>query len=483
MIVKNEEANLGACLESAADLVDEIIIVDTGSTDQTKAIAERFGAHVFDFPWVDSFAAARNESLNHATGDWIFWLDADDRLDEQNRQKLRVLFAELRQKGVRPLEERGSDPFFNVAYNMKCLCLPDPVGKTATMVDHVRLFRNHPKIRWQFRVHEQILPAVREMGGEVRWSDVVIHHAGYQDPALRRRKLERDLRLLQLEDADTPDHPFTLFNLGSVFMELGRHAAALPLLQRSLQRSHPSDSIVRKLYALLVQCHRQLGQGSEALAACQAGRGHYPDDAELLFQEALVRREQKDFAGAEACFLRLLEHREGAHFASIDTGLRGYKARHNLAVIYHEQGRWPEAEAQWRAALAEQPGFGPAWLGLGELHLAQKRWPEVDEVCGHLANGLQMEMEAAVLRARGHLGRQHFAAARALLEETIAQRPDDLLPRIVLSHAMLQEGKDWHGAEQALHDVLRLDPDNIEAQRNLSLLRCLPNDDSFQTIS
>jgi len=88
MIVKNEEAHLEPCLRSVSDLVDEIIIADTGSTDRTKQIAARYGAKVVDFVWQDSFAAARNESLKHATGDWIFWLDADEQLDDANRQRL-----------------------------------------------------------------------------------------------------------------------------------------------------------------------------------------------------------------------------------------------------------------------------------------------------------------------------------------------------------------------------------------------------------
>src|SRR6516164_2873056 len=95
MIVKDEAANLPACLGSVADLVDEMIVVDTGSTDDTKTVAERLGANVYDFDWVDHFAAARNESIRHATGDWVFWLDGDERLDDDNRGKLRALFERL----------------------------------------------------------------------------------------------------------------------------------------------------------------------------------------------------------------------------------------------------------------------------------------------------------------------------------------------------------------------------------------------------
>ncbi len=456
-ILKNEEANLSGCLGSAADLFDELIVVDTGSTDATKAVAVRFGAKVYDFPWVDSFAAARNESLRHATGDWIFWLDADDRLDDDNRQKLRALFAELKDE--------------NIAYAMKCLCLPDPVTNTATVVDHIRLFRNHPEIRWKYRVHEQILPSIRQLGGDVRWTEVVIQHVGYQDPALRQRKLERDVRLLRLEDHEHPDDPFTLFNLGSVYLELQRPAEALPLLQRSLDRSHPTDSIVRKLYVLIIQCQRQLGQPAAALAACQDGRAVYPDDGELLFQEGLVRRELGDGRGAEACLLRLLETRDTPHFASVDVGLHGHKARHNLAVLYREQGRVAEAEAQWRAALADQPEFLPAWLGLGDLYLGQHRWTELGQVGTRLAANPQTTVEADVLRARGHLARREFTQAQQLLRATVARAPQAVWPRVVLSHTLLQEGKNWLAAEQALRDILALDPDNAEAHHNLQVLR------------
>jgi glycosyltransferase involved in cell wall biosynthesis/predicted O-methyltransferase YrrM len=359
LIVKNEEANLPDCLDSAAGLVDEIIVVDTGSTDCTKEIARYRGAKVFDFPWIDSFAQARNESLKHASGEWIFWLDADDRLDAVNRVRLKTLFDAL--------------PEGNVAFVMKCLCLPDPQSNSSTLVDHVRLFRNQSELRWEFRVHEQILPALRRAGHRVSWSDVVIRHTGYQDPELRQRKLQRDLRLLHLEDSERPNHPFTLFNLGSIAQELGRPHEAIPLLQRSLELSAPTDSITRKLYALLAQCHRHVGQPHQALQKCVQGRRLFPDDVELLFQEGVLLREMGQRSAARDRWSSLLQPRPAQHFASIDVGLVGYKTLHNLAVLELEEGNLVAAECHWRRALAEKPDFAPAVAGLHEVRLRQQQ--------------------------------------------------------------------------------------------------------------
>jgi GT2 family glycosyltransferase/tetratricopeptide (TPR) repeat protein len=456
MIVKNEAENLPHSLGSAADLFDDIVVVDTGSTDRTKEVATQLGARVFDFAWCDSFSAARNESIRHATGEYIFWLDGDDHLDEANRQKLRVLLEGLTEE--------------NVAYSMKCLCLPDARSHASTQVDHMRLFRNHPQIRWQYRVHEQILPAIRASGGEVRFADVIIHHSGYIDNALRQKKLERDLRLLRLEEAEHPADPFTLFNLGAITQELGRHVEAIPLLRQSLARSQPSDSIVRKLYALLSTCHRALNQRPEALQACTEGRQHYPDDIELLFQEGILRREEGDLERAAACFERLLSVQPPPHFASIDAGLQGYKGRHNLGLVYQLQGRLAEAEAQWQAALAEPLGFLPSLLELAALYLSQSRWLEFDQMLALLAADPEAALETEVLRARWHLARKEFGQARGILKATIAQHPRALWPHVILSHVRLQEGLDLVAAEEALRDVLAIESNHAEAKHNLSVL-------------
>jgi GT2 family glycosyltransferase/predicted Zn-dependent protease len=454
MIVRNEEGNLPDCLRGLDQLFDEIVVVDTGSTDGTKAVAESLGAKVFDFPWVDDFAAARNAALDRATGEWAFWLDADDRLDAENREKLKALFAAL--------------PDGNAAYVLKCRCVPHGPGGSAMVVDHVRLFRRDPAVRWEHRVHEQVLMPVRRAGHPVHFTDVRIDHVGYADPALRGRKLERDLRLLRLELAERPDDPFTLFNAGSVSNELGKPADAIPALRRSLELSHPSDSIVRKLYAMIAQCHRRLGQAPEALAACKEGRRHYPEDAELLFVEALARQETGDPDGAEGCLRRLIGGGEGEHFASVDAGLRGFKARYHLGALLSARGRGAEAEAQWRSALAEEPGYWPARLGLAELYLGAGDWGALGREVAEL--GAAMPVEAAVLTARSHLARKEFAAARWGLAEVIEAHPRELMPRVILTHVLLQEGQDWAAAERALRDVLALDPAHPEARKNLAVL-------------
>jgi tetratricopeptide (TPR) repeat protein/SAM-dependent methyltransferase len=457
MIAKNEEANLPPCLGSVADLVDEMIVVDTGSTDRTREVAAQLGARVVDFAWVDSFAAARNESLRHATSAWIFWLDGDEWLDADNRQRLRDLFAQL--------------PDANVGYVMKQQSTSDPVSGDKSIFAQVRLFRNDPRIRWHYRVHEQILPALEQSGATIAFTDIVIEHAGYEEPALYRRKQERNLQLLLREDAEHPNDPLTLFNLGLTHHCLGNPTEAMAYWQRSLERSPATLSLVRKLYALLTKGHLQLGRRDEALAACRIGLVHYPDDVELLSLEAGLLSERGELAGAEASLLRILEAPAAEYFAaSLDVGLRSYKTRYGLARLYRAQKRIAEAETQLQTALAERPDFALALLEHGNLLLDQSRWDELETVIGKLETTPQGAAGAAQLRAVRHSVRQELPAARQVLEEAVARWPKNLEFHVLLSRILLREGKDWVAVERALRNVLALDPYHTEARNNLTVL-------------
>ncbi len=456
MIVKNEEARLGACLESAADLFDEIVIVDTGSTDKTKEVASRFRVRLADFPWCDSFAAARNECLRFAKGRWIMWLDADDRIDRENHAKLRKLFEKLG-------DGMG-------AYAMRVRSVMDSAGSAFRLLDQVRLFKNHPSVRWDYRVHEQTLPAVNRAGGHVRWTDIVIDHVGYQDVSVRRGKLERNLKLLELDHAERPDDAFTLFNLGWTLMDLGRMQEALAHMEHSLETAASDASIVRKLYHLIAVARRQLGQKELAREKCREGLTRFSDDTELLLEEAMILLEGKNFAEAEPNLLQLVESTPAPYFGSSDEGVRGYRTRHILASNYLDHQRPSEAEVQWRMTNSDQPKFLPAWLALGEMYLKQERWEALKQLTTDLERVAGARFEATMLRTRGHYARREYRDAVNSLKGILPDFPDAVGPRVLLSHVLLQEAKDWEAAESALRDVLRVDPGNSEAKRNLEVL-------------
>jgi len=455
MIARNEEANVAACLEPLVGLVEEIVLVDTGSTDQTKETARRLGAEVFDFPWSDDFAASRNESINRARCSWIFWMDADDRIDETNRSRLQKLFESLANE--------------KTAYKMLCVGSPDPDGGAGSVTDHIRLFPNHAEVRWQYRVHEQILPALKRLEIPVRPTNVIIQHTGYLDPHLKARKSERNLRLLEREYADNPNDPHTLFYLGQTYLMMGAPLRALPYLRRCMEFMDPRNPIAPHIMIFLAQTLFQTGEIVQAFSICQVGRGHFPDNPDLLFLDGVIRQARNDGSGAEMCWNYLLEGEAVHRFSSIDPSMYD-KVRHKLALGYLKQGRLDEAEGQWRAVLATRPNFTPAWLGLTDICMARCR-PALGEALLESAravpgNGLNVALiQAQLLEKQGKV-----PEAKKLLQQICAEFGRALPPRIALSRLLLAEGRDWAAAEHALRNVLEIDPNNKEAQYNLALL-------------
>jgi glycosyltransferase involved in cell wall biosynthesis/tetratricopeptide (TPR) repeat protein len=348
MIVRNEEKNLGSALASVAGLFDEIVVVDTGSTDRTPEIAREFGARLSDFVWVDDFAAARNAALARAKGNYAFWLDADDVMDQPQRERLQELLA-------------GLNRHEQAAYVIRCSCDPDHNGNGGqTVVDHIRLFPLREDIRWTYRVHEQILPALRRTNIPVRWTDITVRHTGYTDPELRERKLQRDSKILMEELAERPDDPFVSFNLGSIAVERHDWRRALGHLRQSLSRSAPTDSITRKLFALIARCHQVLGDLNGALAVCSEGLSLDPNDAELLFRKAVVHRSAGQPAEAESCWRKILTLKRPEQFCSVDQGIYGHLTLRNLAVLAEQRGDRAGASGLWRSVLEESPGDSEA---------------------------------------------------------------------------------------------------------------------------
>jgi tetratricopeptide (TPR) repeat protein len=455
LITRNEESQLRLCLEPVRDLVDEIIVVDTGSTDHTRQVAADLGARVSEFTWCDDFAAARNETLERATGDWVFWLDADDRIDGENRQRLQNLLASL------TLDDR--------AYMMACISLPQYPVDPAIVLPHCRLFRRHPAIRWSRRVHEQILPAVERQGHAITATDIQIKHVGYRDPALVRRKANRDLRLLRLEYATNPTDPVTLMNLGLTHMRIGQHTEALTHLLSSLKHASGRGDWQRRLYAMIGDCLTRLGRREEAVALLADGLIRFPEDPGLATRRATLLSQMGDLGGAERCLLQLLRSpSNGALLPGEQAMLDRRDARLLLGMIYRDQGRLRDAERVFQELLAVTPDFVQAWVGLGYAYLSLAQLGQVEHVARQLEKCPCGGPYAAVMRAEGCMARGELAAARELLDQAIAGAPQMIWPRLVLSDWLIRSGAAPAACAAALRDVLRLDPGNALAAANLA---------------
>lgn len=180
MIAKDEERNLARCLTSACGVADEIILVDTGSTDQTMEIARRFGAEVHQLPWPGDFSIARNAALELAKGDWIISLDCDEAFTPAWRTELPRFLARARAD----------------AYSLPMLNL-DEVGRPASRFDAIRFWRNGRGYRFEGPIHEQVSPSVAARGGTFDEMNLELWHYGYtHEESLRKNRRDRNLSLL-----------------------------------------------------------------------------------------------------------------------------------------------------------------------------------------------------------------------------------------------------------------------------------------------
>jgi glycosyltransferase involved in cell wall biosynthesis len=366
MIVRDEAARLRACLESIRPHVDEMVVVDTGSKDRTREVAVECGARVFEMPWPDDFAAARNESLRHARGQWIFWMDADDVISSECGRQLRELIARHPQR--------------DAAYQVQVRIPPGPGEFSEGLVDHVKLFPNRPELRFEHRIHEQILPSLRQAGIEVHPSELFVTHRNYDRSAAgQAKKRQRDFRLLELDLRDRPEHPFVLFNLGMTHLYATKeYEVAAQYLRRSLDRSDWKDSIVRKAYAMLATARICQLEWQAAVQVNEEGRGYYPDDAELLFQAGQIYQQLGRFDDARRAFERLIAGQEGEHYRSVDVGLRTYRGRHELALLHARMGDLSHAAAVLEEIAAAHPAYFPAhqdlvgiWSAVGKAEAAR----------------------------------------------------------------------------------------------------------------
>lgn len=203
MIIKNEEVFLEDCLRSVEDVVDEIVIVDTGSTDKSLEIAKKYNARIFNFEWIDDFSAARNYALQNSTGDWILYLDADERLSPDSKSIIRELTDENK----------------NIGINCTVSSIDEKGGTPSTM-NYVRLFRNVPDVKFEGKVHEQIEASLKRSNCEIINSEIEIIHLGYNISSDELQvKARRNLELLLKDFKETPNG-YKAFHIGQSYVTL-----------------------------------------------------------------------------------------------------------------------------------------------------------------------------------------------------------------------------------------------------------------------
>ncbi len=215
MIVKNEETNLPRLLASIRGLADEVIVVDTGSTDRTVEIAKSFGAKTYHFEWCDDFSAARNESLKYATGDYILWLDGDDEISEQDHPAIKEHL----------LGHPGS------AVYLKVVSIAEE-GPTEAM--QLRMFPNLKGLAFSGKVHEQIHDALAEKGVPFTGCHARVTHFGYHTREALEEKLKRNKAIHEKELEENPNNLHSLFFAARALKGLNEVEEALEYMEKVL---------------------------------------------------------------------------------------------------------------------------------------------------------------------------------------------------------------------------------------------------------
>ena len=375
MIARNEERFLPECLTRARAAVDEIVLVDTGSTDRTVAIAESFGAKVLHFPWCDDFSAPRNHGIQAATGDWILVLDADEFVQDGGCERIRALVQNPRALGYHL-------HFVNV-YG---------AGKTLGVM-MVRLFRNLPGIAYQNVIHEQVTPSLQRLGMPLGLAllsgEVVVEHHGYTDEVMDQRgKNERNERLFVKQLAQAPDDVYGHYKYGDFLRRLpGRSADARRLLDRCLElilagpptlpRELPYAGEVAALCALEAA---RAGDQQRAREVLDVALRRFVPTPNLHYLAASLALADQRADDAILHFRRCLAYRGQTLVVPIQDGITGHVSLVGIAQAFQLRGELDRAQRLLTQAIALEPAYEVAHLALSRLWLQRGDLPRALQV-------------------------------------------------------------------------------------------------------
>jgi tetratricopeptide (TPR) repeat protein len=380
LIARDEEATIGMAIKSVLALVDEVIVVDTGSQDNTRIIAEGYGAQVLDVPWDDDFSAARNAALEQATGKWILVLDADEFLEP-----------------VRPIEFQRllHDP---AAAGYRLRMIDQSAGGAGAMTSRVRLFRNAPEVRYRYPIHERLAPALSEWGKRenllILEADLaVMHERNDSDRRVHRR--ERNQRILRKALVNHPEEPYFPYRLaceGQTLLDgealpVAGLAASLTHLRTAWAKARSQEPAVQSSLTWLPDLGARLASSLLAVGECDEAhdviwqiRDIFPDHPQVLLQTVAVdchRLEmsphpltrsdsQRILARARDDLHRIMSPRAEQAGAPVDKRVQDLYPLRYLGQLALLEGKVTEAVGLFEQALSLDPTYSCGWLGLAE---------------------------------------------------------------------------------------------------------------------
>ena len=342
MIVKDEEDCIGDAIRSVGPIADQIVVVDTGSTDNTVGGARSLGAEVCQHEWRDDFSAARNESLRHCRCEWIFLLDADEVVGEQDLDRIRALTDTKKDVAYRFVTRNYG---FNSALKGWVPCDPkDPYARGCPgwhPSTKTRLFRSHPEVRFEGRIHELLMKSLDNLGIPRELADIFIHHYGRAKPPEQlRAKQTYYLALGRQKVLDNPADAKSHFELGNQLTELGDFGGAVESYKRALEIEPTSAVILGSLGSV---CHK-LGWYGSAKEWYERALQVAPDQADTMRNLGVTLASSGQYGQS-------IEHLSEA--ARLDPGL--FDVHRTLGTVLERAGRPDEALQAYGQAL--QSGY------------------------------------------------------------------------------------------------------------------------------
>jgi glycosyltransferase involved in cell wall biosynthesis len=357
MIVKNEATNLPRCLASVQSIADELIVLDTGSTDNSIAIAQSFGARVEQYSWNHNFATARNIALTYVTGDWVLVLDADE-----------VLAPE-----VVPALKQAMQNEQALVINL----IRQEIGAVQSPYSLVsRLFRHHPDLCFSRPYHAMIDDSVAQLlRHQPHWQivncpQVAILHYGYDPTQISSRNKSETARLaMESFQAEHPHDPYVCSKLGALYVQNGQLEQGIALLESGLNHSNATDA------SILYELHYHLGIAySRTTDLAQAEQNYQAAIAQPILAAlklgaynnlGSLYQTKGDYASAQQIYQTCL---------SIDPAFA--TAHYNLGMVLKAQGQLNQALAHYETALQLNPNHADSHQNFGVVLLKLGRVPE-----------------------------------------------------------------------------------------------------------